>query len=233
MEAYLEDFRREFWKSIRQPKFVMELLGFVTLIAYACYTGAMYYANRASANAAQSAASTANRTMKLDERAWVSVEVTAGPAKAGEPFKNTAIFSNSGRSYALNVMACKVTDETSNDPPVNPVKEPASFYDCSKESDWHPHGVLAPNSRTEVDLDSAYIVGKDGRQLPFDKFAADYYNAGKYVIWKYGEVRYDDIFGCHHWVRYCYDRPPSSDGGPAKFVTCNNPARNAADTDCQ
>jgi hypothetical protein len=55
-------------RSLRDPKFVLEIAGFVVLFVYAIYTIKMYYANRDSADAAKSAAETADKSMKLAYR---------------------------------------------------------------------------------------------------------------------------------------------------------------------
>src|ERR1700691_6103409 len=50
-------------RSIRDPKFVLEVCGFIVLTIYAAFTILMYFANRDSANAAQSAANTASQQL--------------------------------------------------------------------------------------------------------------------------------------------------------------------------
>lgn len=217
--------RAKWWHRIDWSQVILDALLLIVGVKLACiYTGQLNQMIRSN--------TLLDKSIRLDERAWLSVEVTSSPALAGRPLRDIGIFANTGKTYALNVRACKVVDETRNDPPINPIKEPPTFYDCSKESDWHSHGVLAPNSRVQVDFGSAYVAIK-GVGYPITKQIADYYNAGKRVTWRYGEVRYDDIFGCHHWVRYCYDRAPTSDGSPSKFVTCNDPERSAIDSNGQ
>jgi hypothetical protein len=209
-------------------KLKVEIATLVLVFAYTTVALWQGCSNKHSADAAKNSVDLARKTAHLDQRAWLSVKVAARPAEIGKGNRNTAIFSNHGKTYALNVQACKVIDQTNNDPPANPVKEPPSFHVCSKPDDWHPHGVIAPNSDVEVDLGSMFVTNGIVT-YPFDKKLVDAINSGRLVQWQYGEVRYEDVFGCHHWVRYCYDRPPSSDGSPARFVICNGRDRNAVD----
>lgn len=227
MEKCLRCFKIKVKRSLREPKFVLEIVTLFIFVVYAVYTVRMFYANREAADAARDSVTLARKTAHLDQRAWLSVKVTAQPAKALTPNQVIAIFSNHGKTYALNIEACKVVDNTMNNPPVNPVKEPPAFYGCGKVGDWNAHGVLAPNSEAVVDLDSMKEASQPNGGLSSATAAA--VNSGTLVDWQYGEVRYDDIFGCRHWVRYCYDRPPSSDGSPSVFTICNGEGRNAVD----
>jgi hypothetical protein len=183
-------------------------------------------ATERAAEAAKNAVELARRTAHIDQRAYLSIKITSVPAKEGKALRTVGIVSNHGKTYALNVTACKVGQDVMNNPPVNPVKEPPSFYDCSKpKAEWHPHGVIAPNSDVEIDLASMSSPGRVG----LNKIAAAAVNMGMLVTWEYGQIRYDDIFGCSHWVQFCYNRAPTSDGSPATFVVCNGEGRNTVD----
>lgn len=70
IEAYLENFKCEFWKSVREPKFVLEILGFIVLAIYAVFTGFMYFANRNSADAARDAALAAKQSADTQEHSF-------------------------------------------------------------------------------------------------------------------------------------------------------------------
>jgi hypothetical protein len=115
IEAYLEDFKREFWKSIRQPKFAMEVLGLLVLIVYAIYTVRMYYANRDSADAAKKAADAAYST----QRPWLGVNDAPTVTTSGNgPNQRVRVLlveiKNFGTSPALKVGVYAVpgTEET-------------------------------------------------------------------------------------------------------------------------
>ena len=61
IERALEKFKENFWKGVEEPKFLLEIVGFVVLTIYAGYTIAIYYANRDAANAAATASMTASK----------------------------------------------------------------------------------------------------------------------------------------------------------------------------
>jgi hypothetical protein len=65
----------KFVRSIRDPKFILEVATFLVFVAYGIYTGRMYYANRDAADAAKSAADTAASQLELTERPWVDASI--------------------------------------------------------------------------------------------------------------------------------------------------------------
>jgi hypothetical protein len=113
IEAYLEDCKRDFWKSIRQSKFVLEVLGFIVLSVYAGFTIAMYFANRDSADAARNSADTARETLIVGQRPWIgpdgfpSIKVRIEKEGATESvyLDIDARVKNFGLSPALHVTA--------------------------------------------------------------------------------------------------------------------------------
>ena len=66
-EDCLDDFRKRFENKIRDPKFALEVAGFIVLFVYAVFTILMYFVNRDAANAATSAAKTAKDTLDVSK----------------------------------------------------------------------------------------------------------------------------------------------------------------------
>jgi hypothetical protein len=67
----LNNFQKRFEHRLRDPKFALELAGFVVLCVYAAFTIRMYYANRDSADAAKESADTASRQLEMVDRPWI------------------------------------------------------------------------------------------------------------------------------------------------------------------
>jgi hypothetical protein len=62
-------------RSLRDPKFALEVAGFVVLFVYAIFTALMYFANQKAADAAKSSADTAAAQFELSERPWVDAQI--------------------------------------------------------------------------------------------------------------------------------------------------------------
>jgi hypothetical protein len=71
IEKSLRYLQIKFTRSIRDPKFVLEVITLIVFVIYAIYTGRMYYANRDAANAAKSGADTAARQLEMADRPWI------------------------------------------------------------------------------------------------------------------------------------------------------------------
>jgi hypothetical protein len=132
---------RTFWRSLlndfnektptKKLKFIAEMVGIIILGIYTVYTGAMYHANRDSADAAMSAAITADKTLKesiaasrLDQRPWVGIEgvVVSEPIvndSVNHQLRSSIVFTmrNTGKSPANNVIPQPVLTTFSNQRP--------------------------------------------------------------------------------------------------------------------
>jgi hypothetical protein len=74
IENCLDYYELRIKRSLRDPKFALEIAGFVVLTIYAGFTIAMYFANRDAANAAKKASDVAEQTLIITERPWIKVE---------------------------------------------------------------------------------------------------------------------------------------------------------------
>jgi|ERR1022692_2863355 hypothetical protein len=98
---------KDFWDKIKTK---VELFGILLLAVYTIYTIKMFYANRDAADAAKSAASIADATLKATQRAFRIEQrpyvVTEGPQfvqppVAGKPTRVTVFYSNIGKTPAV------------------------------------------------------------------------------------------------------------------------------------
>jgi len=96
IENCLDYYEIRIKRSLRDPKFVLEVAGFIVLFVYAIYTIRMYYANQESADAAKSAAETAARQLEMADRPWIKDVV-----RSNADF----MFNNGAFSWAVTIRA--------------------------------------------------------------------------------------------------------------------------------
>jgi hypothetical protein len=226
IEAYLEDFNRDFWKSIRQPKFVLEVLGFIVLSVYAGFTIAMYFATQRAANAANSAAKTAHDSLvftqsefRMDQRPYLSAEGIGGFPEVGNDgkatgrrvafeagtFKASIIIRNIGKSPANNVL---MTDMKYAYGPRDEVREKIKKYIPKY-----------PEISQLITMDS-YSVPPHPDHFEISKDDIPKHVSGESEFYIVGAVRYADIFSPNippYETTYCYKLNLS--GMP--FAECN------------
>jgi hypothetical protein len=167
----------------------------------------------------------------LDQRAWLSIAMQATDAIVGQPLTIEGYSSNSGRTYATNARVCVIKAVSPNEKQLLPPQSPR-FKEC-RDADWKPPGIIAPNSGNLFAVDQVTSAGQTG----LDKTSAEWLNSNKEIVWVYGKVTYDDIFGCHHWLTYCFYRASTAkinatQFGPPHFITCNNRSPEV-DHECQ
>jgi len=136
------------------------------------------------------------RQMRQDQRAWMnfSVETVSPPnprpqggfPEIGQPFFIRVTFHNIGKSAALNVKTCSgerylVAEETPD------FKCPNKAYVSS--------GTVFPGP---VATFSDLVLTQRFLEADRDNMMSNQWN-----VWVFGRVKYDDIFGVHHWFDYC------------------------------
>lgn len=190
LEKCLRYFKIRIVRSARDPKFILEIVTLIIFVIYAIYTGRMYYANRDAADAATSAAKTADQTMRLDERAWVAVTAVNSkePPQLNHRFTFSVHFVDTGKTPARNVIVH----------PNNELLAKGQRADFSPDPKPERLGVLSPGSDRTIEngLDPT-TIGASG----MTKSGLDYLKTRTLSV--HGTITYDDIFGCHHWITYC------------------------------
>ncbi len=106
-ENCLDNFKQRFEKKIQDPKFALELAGFIVLCIYAFFTLLMYCANKKAADAAKKSADISEATLVASNRPWVSgsFEISKPPSIQGNTveLEYIATLKNSGHAPATNV----------------------------------------------------------------------------------------------------------------------------------
>jgi hypothetical protein len=154
--------------------------------------------SQTSSEAAKSAADTATTTLALAERAWIGARLENSVYELGKPLIAVVAFENLGKTPALNVKTCQIAK----------LVTPANNIDVNCPDDALSPGfdVVQPTAKDErlgnaVGFNNEPHLNLDGL---LTKPVADTLLTGNKVALTYGYVKYDDIFGGHHWTKYCY-----------------------------
>jgi len=123
----------------------------------------------------------------LDERAWVTVDKVEALPGSTNIFLIT--IKNTGKTPAINTVLWRSIILTNKDAvftcPLNPTNMPPKFI------------ILGPDSTSTGDTSSMPVSNADWRHV--------YYTNPTDHLYLYGIIKYDDIFGRHHWTRFCFD----------------------------
>ncbi|MGB8542747.1 MAG: hypothetical protein WCD49_14030 [Candidatus Acidiferrales bacterium] len=142
---------------------------------------------RKASIAATRAANTADKTMVLDERAWVAVTAINGTKpEIGKKLTFTVHFIDTGKSPARNLVVH----------PGDEILDYGATPNFSNEGNEVRLGILSPGSERTYEN---FIPMTNGNQ-ELAKDGVDYLK--KHVLSIHGRITYDDIFGCSHWITY-------------------------------
>jgi hypothetical protein len=171
--------------------------------------------SRDQATSAKNSAEAVQLQMRLDQRAWVTVDV-------GEKTGNFAVtMKNAGKSPAINVTEVTafaggkrmgppdvdLSENSSSSIPLPP-NAPKEFLETLKKE-----GYIRDHPPT------GYVIAPGATQIASDyqgKFTQIFRIEGDRVYVQ-GRVTYDDVFGHAHETIFCYWFAPPSD-----FVMCND-----------
>lgn len=143
--------------------------------------------------AAQDSVNEIQTQTQIGERAWISVGAInlpdPPPMMAGKPFIKRVLWHNTGHTPALDMKVAIVNIVQKSRGKDGEFDLPSFIY---KASDYHHTGVLTPNNDTWGDF-----------PISFNQVALD--DLDKTIRpYTHGEIRYSDVFGNRHWIRFCY-----------------------------
>jgi hypothetical protein len=202
-ERYLRYFKIQFKRSLRKPKFVLEVVGFLVLVVYAFYTIEIYKANQESADVATKSLKQSVESLRIDQRAWIAIEPFRPVLKSRDAdsatYEYQLIPKNVGKTSAY-----KVSVKTANPFDagglgiskfmVDNIQDKVLLGKIEGHIDSHLDfpTVLSPNSTPASPIYFKFIVG---RPRP------NYWPmVNNYV----GRIDYEDIFGVPHWRKFCF-----------------------------
>lgn len=141
-------------------------------------------AAQSSAAAAKETVEAMRRSIRLDQRAWLSIEqVTVSGLKFEGRLEISIKITNTGRTPAKHANLGMNVD------PVENGKEPRFYF-------ADPTGGSA-------------VIFPKGEYSNFGVLNCTPENlkkilSGEIVVWVYGKIVYEDIFGSKHWLKFCY-----------------------------
>jgi hypothetical protein len=172
----------------------ISVIGIVVLCIYTTYTACMYSANEKAAEAAESAATTAEETLKhsikayqVDERAWVSI-LDIEPKDQG--------------NLVIKIVL------------INTGKTPARDFTVAAAGD------VGRGKSSEKELLGRGIIAPGGKFSSFMQANGSLTNSTKLTI--HGRVDYSSVFGGRHWTTFCYYLVHENAGTPNGFAPCES-----------
>lgn len=127
--------------------------------------------------------------MRQDQRAWVGLMQITGLPEVGKPYEASALFSNSGKTPAA-----KFTHQARSIVLPKGTQFVADYN--AKQLGEQSFITLFPNQFFHDDIKASN--GQNVAQSDLDLI-----NSGTIVVYVFGRSCYDDVFGKHHWQRFC------------------------------
>jgi len=217
---YFRDFWRKLKEHLRDPKFIVELLALVGLGIYTGYTIKMYCANKKAADAADSAAQTAAKTLQMAYRPWVnaeSVELTESlvfPPRHRFNLVVNITLKNTGTSVATDGLAMPDAE-----PDYTAIISKSIYRACdsanemrltkAKSTPWETGFVLAPGDTLPLPA-----------TMGSDNISPEQIGKGQFFV--LGCVIYADQYKLWHHTQFCFQPDkPVSDPSKIKFRECD------------
>lgn len=156
--------------------------------------------NGSAAQAQQSLGAT-QAQMRLDQRAWVGISaVDPGVFSETTGFPVVIVFTNSGKTPAMHVTSSQgfgLSPVPVPGPPPMRIQELEQF----PGPDIAPQGKLTKNLASLDTKITALPAQIEGTNEIISNFAS--INDGRLILYYFGTITYDDIFGRPHRTNYC------------------------------
>lgn len=153
-------------------------------------------ASEKSAEASQQGVEINKRVMEsniqsfhTEQRAWLDILPAGTVFDANQPFKTQVVIKNAGKTPAKNVSYGWRLDGAT--------KEDISKLNFDQPIADIKTGILPPEGQMIQAMDpfKGQVLGQQRYDAIGDRSLTAFF---------YGRVRYDDVFGCHHWIKFCY-----------------------------
>jgi len=169
-------------------KFWAEIVGLIVLAIYTAFTGVTYWQIKKSAKEA-------TEQFRADQRAWIAISVTSDRPKPGKFFPIKMEIKNTGKTSAENGQMCVVMEDGDIDP----------YRDITDKDLCFLFGLMPP---VGVGGGTIYMFNKTMKSKLSPLTAEDVaeLESGKATVRIRGKLTYSDVFGCKHWLEFCYNR---------------------------
>jgi hypothetical protein len=140
------------------------------------------------------------KNSQLDHRAWIGMEnMQYSPVQVGQPIRVTVSYRNTGKTPGMSSRVGFVVE-------MLPPYRPAPLQRMPKEGFAGSISVMQPNAKHE----SSIAFGSD----KLNQSTLDAVKSGAVVIYAYGTLTYNDIYGQPHWSRFCSFFQPANSHWP-------------------
>ncbi len=153
-----------------------------------------------AADSAKQSADISEKTMRLDQRAWINASISQAPLIDGQPIKMPLKLVNTGKTPAVNVDGVIVVNLLSQN------EQPDFAYRTGHPRLRFEGGTFLPG------IPSDYLLPVLPKHLALEKplnpilctpeIRQNIENGSAYIV-VHGKVTYDDIFGISHWLTFC------------------------------
>lgn len=175
-------------------KTFLEFLTLAAVVWYACEAHKQSKSVEKSANAAETAAETAQAQLITDERPWVYVSSfrLSGEPEPGKPFWITTFIVNSGRTAAIESYTVSRVFSLRGQP-VNPNFE---------EFQTKKRGLILPNASS-----GSAIIASDSEHEVMNAPQVEAYNSGDHKLFIVLKIYYSDSLNHSWWTTVCAFHP--------------------------
>jgi hypothetical protein len=173
------------------------LIAFGLLVVNICQ---MRSTDKAAA-AAEGAVEQAEQTMRLDQRAWIHIgSVPPNKFKIGQPMDVPIMIGVVGKTPAKIVTGDLVVQL------LKPNEIPDFLYDTPNHPHYHLTPLLIiPDTGMDITLTIArYALGtKKTEPIVYNPTIQRDLANGDLIVVIFADLTYDDVFGVHHWLKFC------------------------------
>jgi hypothetical protein len=129
------------------------------------------------------------RAMRVDQRAWINVQIKITKLEEGQPLQGMVTFSNTGKTPAKKVGGTGSIQKVA----ANKSPKVQGFHDTVISGLILPGGELPLPVTSRDDKSAINLTKTDIEEL----------RSGKAYIAILGKFGYDDIYDTTHWIKYC------------------------------
>jgi hypothetical protein len=152
--------------------------------------------------------------LTIDQRAWVAaLRIQGVSPEADKIWQTPVVIKNSGKTFAKAVKAAVLRRAIPKGQLPQFVQEENELLTQNQSA-----AILAPNSEYGAGSEATGLTNVTQEHLSL-------VNSGELVVFIFGKVTYNDIFGCSHWTTFCFSFDPKTNTFPV-CETHNEPDNN-------
>ena len=211
-----ENPQQETWQQRHSRTEIWIQKAILVFAVIACW---VYYGQlkemRNATNEATKATNIAQQSLRLDERAWISVKPVSIALEPGKEFVITLQLENIGKTPAKSVQSYNAyqyaqTVSGTGQVIITPTAKIATALtgpDFTGEDD-----LMKQMTPTIINPGIPAIEEVHSGPVILDKAAVDKVNSGTNKIFVYGKITYIDNFKVPHWLTFCMEYDPKIPG---------------------